>query len=225
MPFGFGEEVEAGAAGRALGAIGHGFLFGSEPDRVVSGREGAREDQLLVLDLGRRAARVFPFFVGFGDGPLRGFGAGLAPDRLLRTDQVRFPVVEVQLRRGPDLVDGALGVGDVGQADRDVVLAEAGDLGLGDAELVDPLADDLDRAFDVGAGHFLDLPGRRALVDQLDPALEVEAEAGRLAGDDEAGDDDQAEDEEQDEQVFAPGPHAQPQLSGVRTISRPPSSS
>ena len=46
------------------------------------------------------------------------------------------------------------GVLDVGQADLDLVGAEPRDLGLGDAELVDPLADDLDRAVDVLAVDF-----------------------------------------------------------------------
>ena len=76
------------------------------------------------------------------------------------------------------------------------------------------------------AGDFLDLAGRLALVDQLDPALEVEAELGRLAGDDQARDDDQAEDEEQDEEIAgACLPIAGLSSPGVRTISSPPSSS
>ena len=103
--------------------------------------------------------------------------------------------------------------------------AEPRDFGLGDAELVDPLADDLDRAVDVAAADFFDLAGRRALVDELDAALQVEAELGLLVGDDHARDDDQPEHEEQYEELPATTPHVLAQLSGVRTISRPPSSS
>ena len=69
-----------------------------------------------------------------------------------------------------------------------------------------------------------DLAGRLALVDELDAALEVEAELGRLVGDDQRRDDDQPEHEEQDEEVAAPVAHRS-QPSGVRTSSSPPSSS
>ena len=125
-----------------------GFCFGGELDRVVGGREGAGEDQLLVLGLLGVAPGVFHALSALS-ARRRRLLAGVAADRLLRADQVRLPVVEVELGGGPDLVDRPLRVGDVGQADRDLVGAEARDLGLGDAELVDPLADDLDRAVDV----------------------------------------------------------------------------
>ena len=58
----------------------------------------------------------------------------------------------------------------------DLVLADPRDLGLGDAERVDPLADDLDRAVDVLGGDLGDLRRRAALVDELGAALEVEPE-------------------------------------------------
>ena len=59
-------------------------------------------------------------------------------------------------------------------------LADPGDLGLGDAERVDALADDLDRAVDVLGGDLGDLRRRAALVDELGAAPQVEAEHGLL---------------------------------------------
>ena len=93
---------------------------------------------------------------------------------------LRLEVVEVELGGGPDPIDRAVGVLDVGQADLDLVGADAGDLGLGDAEGVDAVADDLDRAVDVLAGDLGHLRGRPALVDELGAAAQVEAEHGRL---------------------------------------------
>ena len=58
----------------------------------------------------------------------------------------------------------------VGQPDLNLVQSDAGDLGLGDAERVDALADDLDRAVDVLGLDLGDLGRRASLVDQLDPA-------------------------------------------------------
>ena len=49
----------------------------------------------------------------------------------------------------PDLLDRALGVLDVREADRDLVGARSLDLRLGDAERVGALADRLDRVVDV----------------------------------------------------------------------------
>src|SRR2546421_56371 len=48
-------------------------------------------------------------------------------------------------------------------------------VGLGDAELVDPLADDRHRPFEVARGQMMVL-GRHRLLHDLEPALEVEAE-------------------------------------------------
>ena len=207
MRFFLREEVEARPAGRAGRAVFDRFLFGGEFDGVIGGREGAGGEQLLVRALGRRPPRFFPFFVRLFDRAFRRFFAGVSADRLLLSDQVRFPVVEEELGGRADLIDRSLGVGYVGEVDRDLVGAQTRDFGLGDAELVDPLADDLDRVIDVFAADFFRLAGRRALVDELDAALEVKAELGRLAGDDQRRDADQAKDKEQDEEVFAPFAH------------------
>ena len=65
-----------------------------------------------------------------------------------RPEHVLLPVVEEELRGRADLLARLVGV--VGRRERDVdlVLARALDLGLGDAELVDALAHDVDRAVD-----------------------------------------------------------------------------
>ena len=79
----------------------------------------------------------------------------------------------------PILVDRAVGVRDVGQADLDLVDADPRDLGLGDAERVDALADDLDRAVDVLGPSTSGTCGvGTGLVDELGAAAQVEAEHG-----------------------------------------------
>ena len=95
-------------------------------------------------------------------------------------EHVGLPVVELELSRGADLLDRLVGVVDVGQADRDLVAPGALDLRLGDAQGVGALPDRLDRVVDRlrrDLGHLRRGP---ALVDELDAALEVEAEAGGL---------------------------------------------
>ena len=113
----------------------------------------------------------------------RGGCSPAPPARLdvrVRRDHVVLEVVEVELRRGPDLLDRAVGVLDVWEPDLDLVGADPGDLGLGDAERVDALADDLDRAVDVLGCDLRDLRGRLALVDELGAAAQVEALHRRL---------------------------------------------
>ena len=133
---------------------------------------------------------------------LRVLGLQLAFDRLaVRRQRVGFPVIEVQLGGGADLALGALGVLDVGQADRDLIAAGGLDLGLGDAQLVDALAHDVDRAVERGLRDVRRLPARLALIDELRPALEVEPELGRLGEDHEQRCRDQPQDQEQDEAV------------------------
>src|SRR5262249_48190212 len=96
-------------------------------------------------------------------------------------DDVRLPVVEVELRRLADLLARPGRIGDVRQPDPDRVRADPGDLRLGDAERVGPLPDDLDRPVDVVAADGRVLRGRSGLEDQLGAALQIEAQ-GRLLG-------------------------------------------
>jgi hypothetical protein len=191
----FLEEVVARFRDRAVLAVLNRLLFGGEFRGPVGIGVSAGGDQQFVLEALGVAARVLPAFFGLFERPRRRLLAGTAADRPLGADQVRLPVVEEELGGGADLVDRPFGVGDVGEADRDLGLAEARDLGLGDAELVDPFADDLDRRVDVAARDFLGLAGRRRLVDELHPALEVEPEAGRLGRDDQGREQHQAQHE------------------------------
>ena len=177
-------------------------------------------------------------------------GLELALDRLaVRREDVGLPVVERQLRGRADLGLGAPGVAHVREADRDLVAARRLDLRLGDAQLVDAVAHDVDRSLERVLGHRLRLRAREALVDELDAALEVEAE-NRLLGLDRAGDpgdhdqgaNQQPEDDEQDEAISLAISHRSwwmlerrrrrrgrsghhRWLVGVSTTSTPPSSS
>ena len=90
------------------------------------------------------------------------------------------------------------------------------ELGLARAELVDPVADDLDRAVEILLGHLLAGWGLR-LEDHLEAALEVEAEH-RRAGDRERRDrPEQGDDEDDDEVVAAHG--SRPESVGSRVRS------
>ena len=61
-------------------------------------------------------------------------------------EEVGFPVVEVQLGGGADLVGGPLGVGDAGEVDLDLVVTGLEELGFGHTELVDALLHKVERA-------------------------------------------------------------------------------
>ena len=141
-------------------------------------------------------------------------------------EQVRLPVIELQASGGADLGLGALGVLHRWQADGDLLAARALDLRLGHAEGVDALAHRLDRVVDRLLGDLGDLRGRARLVDELDAALEVEAELGVL-GERSAGQDHQQREHEQcrdgaeDRQIADAVAHSR----GVSTRSSPPSSS
>ena len=143
-----------------------------------------------------------------------------------RPHDVGLPVVEVQLGDLADLLFGALGVGDVRERDVDLVRPGTLDLRLGDAEVVDALAHDVDRAVD-RVRRDRRLLGRLGLVDQLDAALEVQAALGRLGQDDRQRAGQEQADEQQDAEVPGAVVHqdALAALTGVRTISSPPSSS
>ena len=73
----------------------------------------------------------------------------------------------------------ASGILDAGKLDDDLVVALRADLGLRDAELVDAVPHDLDRALEVLFGQVAVRRGNRLQRD-LEPALQVEAERRRL---------------------------------------------
>ena len=154
------------------------------------------------LALGRALDRV----VEAGDGLLAAVDLGLVGLAVLVED-VLLPVVEEELGGRADLVGGALGVVDARQVDLDLVLARARELGLGDAERVDAVAHDVQRALQRLGGD-LRLLGRLALVDEPDAALEVEAELRRVGEENGRGARDQPEDDQQDEQMAAAFRHA-----------------
>ena len=118
-----------------------------------------------------------------------------------RPEHARLPVVEVEL---PGRADRRLGLRDVlraREAHVDLVAPGASDRGVGEAERVDAGLDDVDRLadrarIDLGAAR------RAALEDQLDAALEVEAELRLLRLDDprDPGRDEQREDDDPGDQ-------------------------
>ena len=122
-------------------------------------------------------------------------------------EDVLLPVVEEQLRRRADLLRGALGVLDARQVDLDLILARPVELGLGDAERVDAVAHDVQRALQRLCGD-LRLLGRLALIDEPDAALEVEPELRRVREENRHRTRDQPEDDQQDQQVAAALGHA-----------------
>jgi hypothetical protein len=102
--------------------------------------------------------------------------AGLRPRKALHVpgdagDQVVLQVVELELRRLTDDLDRARPVEHARQLDADLVLALLAHLGLGDAELVDPVADDLDRAVEIRLGQLVVAALRLSLEHDLDSAL------------------------------------------------------
>jgi hypothetical protein len=123
------------------------------------------------------------------------------------------PSVSVSLVRQSS--SRTFGVLDAGEVDLDLAAADQRQLRLGDAERVDALAHDLQRPVQ---GLLVDLRLLRrglALVDELDAALEVQAELGLLGRDDHRGGGDQPEDQEQDEQRAAAIRHG-PGGEGIR---------
>ena len=136
------------------------------------------------------------------------------------TEHVRLPVVELKLCGGAHLLDRALGVLDVGQADGDLIGAGALDLGLGHAQRVGALADRVDRVVHRGRGDLRHLRRGPALVDELDPALEIEAELRGLRGDHHGRRHEQRQNDPEDRDVAVAVGHL-----GVNTSRSPPSSS
>ncbi len=184
-------------------------LLGDLVERVEA-RGRRRLAVLRHLDLALR--RPLDRVVEAGDGLLAAVDLGVVGLAVLVED-VLLPVVEEELGGRADLARGALGVLDAREVDLDLVLARARELGLGDAEGVDAVAHDVQRALE-RLGVDRRLLGRLALVDELDAALEVEAELGRLGQDRDRGSRDQAEDDQQNEEMATafghPGGRGQP---------------
>ena len=141
-------------------------------------------------------------------------------------DHVRLPVVEVQQRGLADLRLRAPGVAHVRQRHVDFVRARALDFRLGDAQLVDALAHDVDRAVPA-IRRPLSLRRRPALVCELDAALQVQAETRFLrlhdagdADDHEQRQDHQPEDDQQDEGVAAAVGHRRSSASQDLLVGR-----
>ncbi len=164
------ERVEARRVGGAVVAVALRVALGGLEDRAVEARD--RRPAVGVLVRVRPAVLV---------------------------EDVGFPVVEEQLGGGADLLGGALGVVLARQVDLDLVLAGLEQLRLGHAEGVDAVAHDVQRPLERLAGDRGLLGGRLALVDELDAALEVQAELGVLPGDHVEGRGEQAEHDQQDE--------------------------
>jgi hypothetical protein len=209
------------ALARKLGdEVGLGVLRpGDEPVRRGRAEEVVLVVGRVVVVVDRRAlggaldrvvereAGHLPGLRAAGDVGVARIGLEVGPEDVL------LPVVEEELGHLADLLLRPLRVLDVGQADRDLVAARALDLRLGDAELVDALAHDVDGAVDrvlrdLGLGG-----GRLGLVDELDAPLEVESQPRLLRRDDDGRGGDQARDEEQDQPVAAAIGHSGQRLA------------
>jgi len=164
---------------------------------------GGPQHSLVLGQSGSRSARAFARAVP-GDRSVARGGRSAGPDH------VGLPVIEVQLRRPADLLFGARRIAHVRQRDQDFGGARALDFGLRDAELVNPFAHDVDRAFERFGVH-LGPRGGLGLIDELHAALQVEPQAGlfrlhraRDADDrEQQRDDDQPRDDQQDQGVAA----------------------
>jgi hypothetical protein len=110
---------------------------------------------------------------------LGGFG-GLAQRQGVRGTQ-HGP--EVQLGRLADLLEDLLRVRHAGDRHGDLVGARRTDLRPGNAEIVHPQVEDVDRLFEVGRGDMLLL----RLVDDGHPTRQVEAELGGPFGREDGG--------------------------------------
>ncbi len=105
-------------------------------------------------------------------------GVDLTVGARRRRQGVSLQVEELQLGGLADDLGGAPRIVDAGELDGDLVGALARDDRLGDADLVDALPHDLDRAVEI---VLRDLPTLRRLrlEDDLEPALQVEAQGRR----------------------------------------------
>ena len=160
---------------------------------VVAARRGAEGLAVLFEAFGLLFLRLLDRVDQAVEWPLR-----CSVDVRVRRDDVRLEVVEEELRGVADLIDRVLRVLHLREPDRDLGLADPRDLRLGDAERVDPVADDVDGTVDVLAARLWHRRRPPRLVDQLGAALEVEALLGRLVQDhqDRSGHEDQHEAED-----------------------------
>ena len=119
-----------------------------------------------------------------------------------RRQRVGLEVEELELRGLADDLGRAAGIVDACELNRDLIGSLARDDRLGDAELVDALAHDLDRAVEI---LLRDLPALRRLrlEDDLEPALEVEAERRRAEEREHDDPDDGGQNRGEDEEVAA----------------------
>ena len=108
------------------------------------------------------------------------------PDPIAKTaayspamETVRLEVEELELGGLAEDADHARGILDAGEIDHDLVVALLADLRLRNAEPVDSVAKDLDRAVEVFLGE-VTVRRRNRLQRDLEPALEVEPERRRL---------------------------------------------
>src|ERR671910_672513 len=131
-----------------------------------------------------------------------------------RVERVFVDVEEPELGGLADQLGGLVGVSDAWELDRDLVLALLPDLRLCDTERVDAVPDDLDREVEVLLGDLLAL-GRNRLQDELDAALQVEAELDlaverRLWNRQERDSDERRHDEAEQGEISASGCHRDP---------------
>ena len=104
------EEVVARPGGRAGCRSWRPGAVGGQQGGVVGGREGAVVDQLPILRAVEGVAPGrFPFLFAFFSAAGGRLLAGMPADRLLGADQVRLPVIEVELRGRPDRVQSPAG--------------------------------------------------------------------------------------------------------------------
>jgi hypothetical protein len=165
------EDVGARLVGRVVVLVALRIAAGG----LLDGPEEPRDRRLAAVDL----RRVRPALV---------------------VEDVRFPVVEEELGGRPDLGGRAVGVLDAREVHLEVAPGEQ-QLGLRDAEGVDPLAQEAEGPVERLLGDGGLRLGRLALVDELDAALEVEAELGLLRRDDRDRPGDEAEDQQEDEEI------------------------
>ena len=186
-----------------------GRAFGGAQDRLVLGQARGRRRR-------RRVLVASPVTV-----------PSVARRLAVGADHVRLPVVEVQLRGLADLVFGAARRCRRRAARRRFRCCPQADFRLRDAELVDALAHDVDRAVRAIRCRLSTArsacPGRRARRRPSGRARGASA-SSTITTSDAA---DQPDDEQQNQQVAAAVGHrsASDYLSGVSTSNSPPSSS
>jgi hypothetical protein len=111
--------------------------------------------------------------------PLPGYPGQLAGDRLaIGRDRVGLPVIEVELRRGPDDLLRAGDVMDGRERCLDLVARGGVDLWLGEAERVNPRLHDLHGLVQIRLGDLRRSRTRLGLVDELHAAAQVQPELG-----------------------------------------------